>query len=92
MILNRLIIILSLLNFFTPSFAATSRDSHGCLPAECLGGIAMDEAEFLLAAPDRGYAGNQKVRMAFSEFERKHNAELVFVTDKRMEPYLHRER
>lgn len=88
MILNRLIVILAMLAIVVPLHAETSRISMECTPAECLGGIATGKAGFLLAAPDRGYAGNQKVRMAFSQFSRRNNAELVFITDERMEPYL----
>lgn len=63
-------------------------DPIDCGLEDCLGGIEYGKAGFLLAAPDRGYAGNQKVRKAFSDFTKKHNAALVFVTDKRMQPYL----
>lgn len=61
---------------------------ESCEPTECLGGLAQEKTGFLLAAPDRGYAGNQRVRQAFSKFDSKYNAQLVFVTDERMEPYL----
>lgn len=88
MILTRLISLFLLLNLIAPSMAATNLSSIECAPAQCLGGITAGEAGFLLAAPDRGYAGNQKVRQAFNQFSAQHNAELVFVTDQRMEPYL----
>jgi len=42
----------------------------------------------LVIAPDRGYAGNQKVRSAFQVLDKKRNAELLFITDERMRPYL----
>lgn len=41
-----------------------------------------------MVAPDRGYAGNQKVRAAFKALDKNRNAELVFASDDRMKPYL----
>lgn len=38
---------------------------------------------FLVAAPDRGFLGNEEIRDHFDAFAREHNAELVFVTDHR---------
>ena len=43
---------------------------------------------FLVIAPDRGYAGNQKVRKAFRSLDKNRNAQLMFATDERMKPYL----
>ena len=47
---------------------------------------------FLVAAPDRGFVGNEKVREAFSALAASHNAELVFVTDERAYGYAERAR
>jgi len=48
----------------------------------------ISETGFLVIAPDRGYAGNQKVRLAFNSLKEKRYAQLVFATDERMQPYL----
>lgn len=45
---------------------------------------------FLVAAPDRGFTGNEDIRDAFAGFAAGRNAELVFVTDERGEPVLRR--
>lgn len=45
---------------------------------------------FLVAAPDRGFVGNEKVREAFSALAASHNAELVFITDERAYTYVER--
>lgn len=45
---------------------------------------------FLVAAPDRGFTGNEDIREAFEEFAVGRDAELVFVTDERVEPVLAR--
>ncbi len=74
--------------FFYTNASVANADLVDCVSIDCLGGIAYGEAGFLLVAPDRGYAGNQKVRKSFVQLEKKHNAELVFITDERMEPYL----
>lgn len=77
-----------LLACFHSAIATAASDTTNCLSADCLDGIANGKAAFLLVAPDRGYAGNQKIRKAFAGLDNKHNAELVFSTDERMEPYL----
>lgn len=38
---------------------------------------------FLLAAPDRGFMGNEEIRDLFDAFARQHNAALLHVTDAR---------
>jgi sirohydrochlorin ferrochelatase len=47
---------------------------------------------FLVAAPDRGFVGNEKVREAFSALAASNDAELVFVTDERAYGYVERAR
>jgi sirohydrochlorin ferrochelatase len=42
-----------------------------------------DDPAFLVAAPDRGFLGNEETRDAFDAFARGRNAALVFVTDER---------
>lgn len=41
---------------------------------------------FLVAAPDRGFVGNEETRAAVAPFAEAHDAELVFVTDERGAP------
>lgn len=41
------------------------------------------EVGFLLAAPDRGFMGNEEIRDAFDLFAKQHNAALLHVTDAR---------
>lgn len=41
------------------------------------------ELGFLLAAPDRGFMGNEEIRELFDAFASKHNAALLHVTDAR---------
>ncbi|HID81185.1 MAG TPA: hypothetical protein EYP51_02225, partial [Thiotrichales bacterium] len=62
--------------------------NKACAKQNCVGGINPEKAGFLVVAPDRGYAGNQKTRMAFKALNDKYNAELLFATDERMRPYL----
>jgi sirohydrochlorin ferrochelatase len=38
---------------------------------------------FLVAAPDRGFMGNEEIRELFEQFAAKHNAALLHVTDER---------
>lgn len=45
---------------------------------------------FLVAAPDRGFTGNEDIREAYAHFAAGRNAELLFVTDARSEPFLRR--
>lgn len=51
-----------------------------CLPAQT---SAECEVGFLIAAPDRGFMGNEEIRDHFDAFAKQHNASLVFVTDQR---------
>jgi hypothetical protein len=44
---------------------------------------AAAEPGFLVAAPDRGFLGNEETRDAFEAFAGGRNAQLVFVTDER---------
>lgn len=44
---------------------------------------ADHEIGFLVAAPDRGFMGNEEIRDLFDTFARKHNAFLLHVTDAR---------
>jgi len=44
---------------------------------------------FIVAAPDRGFMGNEEARDAFAELSRTYPAELVFVTDERSQPLFH---
>ncbi len=41
------------------------------------------ETGFLVAAPDRGFLGNEEIRDRYEAFAEKHNATLLFVTDAR---------
>lgn len=74
--------------FLVPATSATNLHADQFVPVERPGGIAYKKAGFLLVAPDRGFAGNQKVRKSFQALHEKRNAELVFITDQRMQPYL----
>lgn len=52
--------------------------------AHKVGAPAADqETGFLVAAPDRGFLGNEEIRDRFAAFAQEHNAELLFVTDTR---------
>lgn len=51
-------------------------------PVAALGAPGSDVG-FLVAAPDRGFLGNEEIRDQFDAFAKDHNAELVFVTDAR---------
>lgn len=82
--LKRLVFITCLL----PALASATTESSDCRSQDCLSGIAPGKAGFLVTAPDRGYAGNQKIRQSFQLFSEKRNAQLVFITDERMRPYL----
>jgi sirohydrochlorin ferrochelatase len=44
----------------------------------------------LVVAPDRGFMGDQEIEDAFAGLAARHNAELVFVTDERAQPFLDR--
>ncbi|MBI3283788.1 MAG: cobalamin biosynthesis protein CbiX [Burkholderiales bacterium] len=44
---------------------------------------AGPETGFLLAAPDRGFMGNEEIRDLFDAFAKQHNAALLYVTDAR---------
>jgi len=46
-------------------------------------GAAHAETAFLVAAPDRGFVGNEETRAAFAALAERYPAELVFVTDER---------
>ncbi len=59
----------------SPAFAA-SRASD--VPEARDGGVG-----FLIAAPDRGFQGNEEIRDAVEAFARRHNAALAVVTDER---------
>ncbi|HWP94247.1 MAG TPA: CbiX/SirB N-terminal domain-containing protein [Gammaproteobacteria bacterium] len=45
--------------------------------------LGADRTAFLVAAPDRGFTGNEEIRDVFEEFAAREIAELVFVTDER---------
>lgn len=60
------------------AFAATAADREGGEPATRDAGVG-----FLVAAPDRGFWGNEEIRDAFEAFARRHNAALTVVTDER---------
>ena len=51
-------------------------------------GAFAQETGFLVAAPDRGFAGNEAVRDAFAPLADRHTAELVFVADAESGPYV----
>lgn len=56
---------------------------HGLSQAEAPARHAEHELGFLVAAPDRGFLGNEEIRDLFDRFAQKHNAALMFVTDQR---------
>lgn len=62
--------------WWSPAFAAASRASDA--PAARDDGVG-----FLIAAPDRGFQGNEEIRDAVEAFARRHNAALAVVTDER---------
>jgi len=57
------------------------------LAASAKGGRGAAHADhdigFLVAAPDRGFMGNEEIRDLFDAFAEKHNASLLYVTDAR---------
>ena len=57
---------------------ATHPHEHGRPPTQA---EATSEVGFVVAAPDRGFLGNEEARDAFDDFARGRNAALVFVTD-----------
>lgn len=54
--------------------------ANACLPAQT---AADREIGFIIAAPDRGFMGNEEIRDHFDAFAKQHNAMLLHVTDKR---------
>lgn len=62
---------------WNPTFAATAKRGGEALAAPDAG------IGFLIAAPDRGFQGNEEIREAFEAFARRHNAALAVVTDER---------
>jgi sirohydrochlorin ferrochelatase len=63
---------------WSSAFGATAADRYGGEPA------ARDaRVGFLVAAPDRGFQGNEEIRDAVEAFARRHHAALVVVTDER---------
>lgn len=56
----------------------------------CAAGLVHAQTGFLVAAPDRGFLGNEETRDAVGDFLRDYPAELVFVTDERTELYFRR--
>ncbi|MEX0915517.1 MAG: hypothetical protein WDZ60_06445, partial [Wenzhouxiangellaceae bacterium] len=52
---------------------------------------ALEESKpgFIVAAPDRGFLGNEETRAAFAVLDERHPAALVFVTDERTRQSLH---
>jgi len=64
----------------TPS---TSHHHHGPEAASSAPGPEHPEIGVIVAAPDRGFLGNEEVGDAFAGLARHRNAELVFVTDER---------
>lgn len=72
---NTLIAILFIL--LMPMGAAVA---HKLAPAPA---PAEEGIGFLVAAPDRGFLGNEEIRDRFEAFAGKHKAALIFVTDQR---------
>ncbi|MFZ5509786.1 MAG: sirohydrochlorin chelatase [Pseudomonadota bacterium] len=62
--------------------AVGDRVGRGAAPAD-------HEIGFLVAAPDRGFLGDEEIRDLFDAFAGKHNAALVFVTDERTRATVH---
>lgn len=62
---------------WNPAFAAAAGRA-GQVPAARDAGVG-----FLIAAPDRGFQGNEEIRDAVEAFARRHNAVLAVVTDER---------
>ena len=56
--------------------------------APAVAASADNEIGFLAAAPDRGGAGNDRVRQAFKALTGGHPAQLVFITDERSAKYV----
>lgn len=54
--------------------------AHACQPAQT---TTECEIGFLIAAPDRGFMGNEEIRDHFDAFAKQHNASLLHVTDQR---------
>lgn len=48
---------------------------------------ATEKTGFIVAAPDRGFTGNEETRDAFAALDAEYDAELVFITDERGEEY-----
>lgn len=80
-------IILALAVFLVAA-CVSDATTNTCTEQNCVEGIQPKKAGFLVVAPDRGYAGNQKARAAFKMLNEKYNAQLIFATDDRMRPYL----
>ncbi len=85
--MNNFFMTLMLVLLVYPAASMATTQSN-CELDECLVGITDAATGFLIAAPDRGYKGNQRIRIAFEQLKKNKKAELVFITDKRMEPYL----
>lgn len=64
--------------------------STALLSPACLAAADPPAPGFLVAAPDRGFTGNEDIRDAYAQFAAGRNAELLFVTDARSEPVLRR--
>lgn len=63
---------------WSPAFGAVAASRASDVPVARDGGVG-----FLIAAPDRGFQGNEEIRDAVEEFARRHNAALAVVTDER---------
>lgn len=63
--------------WWSPAFGAVAASRASDVPA------ARDGVGFLIAAPDRGFQGNEEIRDAVEAFARRHNAALAVVTDER---------
>lgn len=66
-----------------PTMAAETHGRHEHAGGKHAQERAERAAGFLVAAPDRGFMGNEEIRDAFDAFAKIHNAELVYVTDGR---------
>lgn len=66
-------------------FLLISVPAQACLPKQT---SADCEIGFLVAAPDRGFMGNEEIRDQFDAFAKQHNASLLVVTDQRTQDNL----
>lgn len=70
---------IAVMPIFTPALACPPQTA----PQQAAQATSEREVGFLLAAPDRGFMGNEEIRDAFEAFRQQHNATLLVVTDGR---------